>query len=589
MTVAPLSKSKRVAPAATPLAKGKPRGATRFVGSRPGSIGAVPRLGAAPSPRPPELQPKLKVGEPNDKFEQEADQVAKNVLRTPTSIGTIPDAAADPGSGPITPLVQRICASCAGVTGSGSPPNHEEEETIRTKPARGGGAVLSPDTVSSIETAITGGQPLPEKVRAYFETRFGHDFGDIRIHQGAAASRSARAIEANAYTFGKHIVFREGQYAPHTSGGRILLAHELTHVLQQRGSVSPMQSSRGPAEPEVSSSSVGSRGGAVGFLADQLVQVIRSHPSELASQDRDSPKWRLPRATGTEKLATTVSEQIPHSTSPLHLAQARRIGEAWGSRIADTVLNSGRHVASDAFASLPNVARGSAISEVDGPGDSDDPTLMAITGRTGCNLALGLPWLTVTNSRCTAPCTLLHESTHFWDIAPCCVRAGIAYRAAPAAGKAAVAARWGSWISANRSWFECRAYRVSQTCGTGLSTIALCWAPESVVQTLLIGAGALAGAAIGSQVVGALGAGVGAGAGLGGGPAAPVTVPAGAAAGFVSGEMLGILVGAGLGALAGAGAEALRRRCCDDVGNYRSTAAAKIAAHCGAGFTPCPF
>jgi len=230
------------------------------------------------------------------------------------------------------------------------------------------------------------------------------------------------------------------------------------------------------------------------------------------------------------------------------------------------------------------------MAEVSDPGDSDDPTLSAVNGRTGCIVPLGLPWLIVTNPRCTAPCTLLHESTHFWDISPCCVAAGAAWRAAPPAGKAAVVGSWGSWIRANRDFFECRAYRVSQTCGTALSTVALCFAPKSIVGRVLVAAGAATGAIVGSQLLGGAGAVAGGATGFAGGPAAPVTVPVGASAGFISGELLGFLGGAAIGAVAGAAAEALRERCCDDVAKYRATAASKISAHCGAAAaTPCPF
>jgi hypothetical protein len=196
------------------------------------------RPGATTFPHQPVLQTKLKVGEPNDRFEQEADRVAAEVVRMPASIGTEPIAAADPGSGRIVPLVQRICATCAGAAGPHSAPTHDEEGLLRAKPAPGGIAMLGPDTASSVETAITGGRPLPDQVRSDFEGRFGHDFGAIRMHQGAAASRSARSLNARAYTVGRHIVFGDGAYGT-SATDRQLLAHELTHVVQQ-GAAPPL-------------------------------------------------------------------------------------------------------------------------------------------------------------------------------------------------------------------------------------------------------------------------------------------------------------------------------------------------------------
>ena len=77
------------------------------------------------------------------------------------------------------------------------------------------------------------GRPLDAEARAYFEPRFGHDFGDVRVHANREAAESAREVGARAYTVGNHVVFGAGQYAPASAAGRQLLAHELTHVLQQ--------------------------------------------------------------------------------------------------------------------------------------------------------------------------------------------------------------------------------------------------------------------------------------------------------------------------------------------------------------------
>jgi Domain of unknown function (DUF4157) len=78
------------------------------------------------------------------------------------------------------------------------------------------------------------GQPLEAEVRASFEARFGQDFSSVRVHRDAEAAEAARSVSAQAYTAGDQIVFGEGRYAPASSAGRRLLAHELTHVIQQR-------------------------------------------------------------------------------------------------------------------------------------------------------------------------------------------------------------------------------------------------------------------------------------------------------------------------------------------------------------------
>ena len=79
-----------------------------------------------------------------------------------------------------------------------------------------------------------GGQPLEEPVRADMEGRLGHSFADVRVHTGEAAHNSAAAVNAHAYTVGSNIVFQRDKYDPGTDGGRTMLAHELTHVVQQR-------------------------------------------------------------------------------------------------------------------------------------------------------------------------------------------------------------------------------------------------------------------------------------------------------------------------------------------------------------------
>lgn len=91
------------------------------------------------------------------------------------------------------------------------------------------------DTSTAIQTAQRSGQALPDELRAYFEPRFGQDFSQVRVHTDGPAAQAAQGIQAKAYTTGQDIVFGSGHYAPDTEGGKRLLAHELTHVIQQNG------------------------------------------------------------------------------------------------------------------------------------------------------------------------------------------------------------------------------------------------------------------------------------------------------------------------------------------------------------------
>ncbi len=79
-----------------------------------------------------------------------------------------------------------------------------------------------------------GGERLDPATRCDMESRFGEDFGAVRVHTGSEAFQSARAIAARAFTFGADVVFGEGQLAPRTKAGEQLIAHELAHVVQQR-------------------------------------------------------------------------------------------------------------------------------------------------------------------------------------------------------------------------------------------------------------------------------------------------------------------------------------------------------------------
>lgn len=101
------------------------------------------------------------------------------------------------------------------------------------------------DVGQAVRAAGADGVSLPKEVRSYFEPRFGHDFSAVRIHLGSEAAEAARAIQARAYTVGRDIVFGSGEFAPATREGKRLLAHELTHVVQQDGA------ERSPSVPRV--------------------------------------------------------------------------------------------------------------------------------------------------------------------------------------------------------------------------------------------------------------------------------------------------------------------------------------------------
>jgi hypothetical protein len=172
----------------------------------------------------------LFLGSPNDAFEREADRVANAAmagekLKRHWSISTMGPAA----------LLQRKCA--CGSSGECADCKGKEENTsgksLQRKPAGPSESKAAPPIVHDVLKSP--GRSLDKEARHFFEKGFGHDFSKVRIHNDARAAESARAVGALAYTVGRDLVFAAGQYAPSQAAGRRLLAHELTHVLQQGG------------------------------------------------------------------------------------------------------------------------------------------------------------------------------------------------------------------------------------------------------------------------------------------------------------------------------------------------------------------
>jgi hypothetical protein len=140
----------------------------------------------------------LRVGAAGDRFEREADRVSEQVM---------------------------------------SRRSRDERDPVGARPQQARGVSRmggGPSGPSPVPGALgTRGQALDGSTRAMMEQRFGHDFSAVRVHTGARAAHSAQSVGARAYTVGQHIVFGSGEFAPGTRAGQHLLAHELTHTIQQ--------------------------------------------------------------------------------------------------------------------------------------------------------------------------------------------------------------------------------------------------------------------------------------------------------------------------------------------------------------------
>jgi hypothetical protein len=114
------------------------------------------------------------------------------------------------------------------------------------------GSMLSEEEQSPVRAVVRsdGGEPLDSKTQSYMESRLGQDFSDVRVHTGGNADESARSINARAYTVGNDVVFGGGNYQPETPAGQRMIAHELTHVVQQRSG--PVDGTEAPGGIKVS-------------------------------------------------------------------------------------------------------------------------------------------------------------------------------------------------------------------------------------------------------------------------------------------------------------------------------------------------
>ncbi|MEG3925639.1 MULTISPECIES: DUF4157 domain-containing protein [unclassified Microcoleus] len=172
---------------------------------------ALPATGAL-------VQRKLTLGTPGDMYEEEADRVARQVV---DEIHSSPFREQNAQS-----EEERIPAG-------GEAGRVQRQITVRS--AGDAGGELSSEWEGELQRAKSGGQPLSPSVKEPMERAFGADFGGVRVHTGAQADMLARSIQAKAFTTGQDVFFRQGAYESGSRGGQELIAHEMTHVVQQNG------------------------------------------------------------------------------------------------------------------------------------------------------------------------------------------------------------------------------------------------------------------------------------------------------------------------------------------------------------------
>jgi hypothetical protein len=243
------------------------------------------------------LQTKLKVNEPGDIYEQEADRIADQVVATPAyhAVSGAPSR------------IQRFAGRQTGRL-DGVPSQAEQLD---------GGL----DVGAAIAAIQGGGTPLSNETRSYFEPRFGHDFGQVRVYAGSHAADGADAVCARAYTIGSDIAFASGAYMPWAMEGRRLLAHELAHVVQQ--GYAPLANGRssnsagGELAPHAAAS--GKRGGEIPLFARPLLES----PLKISRQDTTPRGPSDKQGTGNKREETKKLLKDPCFGEPIDDSKAR--------------------------------------------------------------------------------------------------------------------------------------------------------------------------------------------------------------------------------------------------------------------------
>ena len=225
------------------------------------------------------IQPKLVIGQPRDKYEQEADQVADEVMRMPDShqatssrIAGREGSVALPKISSIGERLQQQIINAEEeiqakkqtdsrarlllqrqVETDETEEEEEEVQTVQAKTASGLSSVSQTSFESRLAASQGNGQALPKQTRRFMESRFGHDFSQVKVHTDSQASQLNRDLGAKAFTHSQNIYFGASNYHPDSSDGKRLIAHELTHVIQQEigGTNQPnIYAQRGDPEPD---------------------------------------------------------------------------------------------------------------------------------------------------------------------------------------------------------------------------------------------------------------------------------------------------------------------------------------------------
>jgi len=190
-------------------------------------------------------------------------------------------------------MLQRRCACGASAEGECESCGNARKEKLRRSPERSDSVEEAPESVHRV--LRSSGHPLDPDTRQFFEARFGRDLGGVRVHSDEPAAESARSVNALAYTVGSDIVFGSGHYRPHSAAGRKLMAHEMTHVVQQNPFLARKEPAAG-AQPAASKGATAGTAARVGRLASLLEGYATKADAKLGSSGAGADKLALVRS-----------------------------------------------------------------------------------------------------------------------------------------------------------------------------------------------------------------------------------------------------------------------------------------------------
>ena len=318
---------------------------------------------------PDPLQLKGLVSSPDDAAARDADRIADHVVSMPDPA---PRSLASAGA-----ALQRAPVRTRRRRRRAAPPTSPAAAPV----AAGGSPAAS--LMRSVAAAASGGSPLSRKTRAFLEPRFGADFGGVKVHTGPKAKQVSGELGARAFTYGRDIFFNQGEYQPETREGKRLLAHELTHTIQQRGVIQRKALVQQRTSPLLQRGLLDDIGGALSDAADavgefvgDVVQIVKDF---IADKADIIPGFRLlclilghnpindaPAPGGGRAILQELTTFIPFGDKVLEALTNHGIIDKGGAFI-DEQLAAFKRLVSSVTGAL-----GTFFSSL-GPGDALDP------------------------------------------------------------------------------------------------------------------------------------------------------------------------------------------------------------------------